>query len=237
MCWRVGGKRDIPVEALFPESGGCLELACSSGCARVLGIDAIGGAPHGDFTDKGGARVASRWCPVWLGVALEGVILDLVGEVCDQWGSLLPARRSPGSGGRSPACGRATVRSTSQKVILWAQSLPQYRQNGTAGNDQDPYKTTAKFSDLHTAVIEWKPNFCRFILDGKIIGTSTSRDPNTPDALGSSVGDEAVSTYIKAENGEIISDAAEGYRHKGYAVTMAEKLNPNAELVIDEAPG
>ena len=93
------------------------------------------------------------------------------------------------------------MRSTSQKVILWAQSLPQYRQNGTAGNDQDPYKTTAKFSDLHTAVIEWKPNFCRFILDGKIIGTSTSRDPNTPDALGSSVGDEA--------------DAAEGYRHKG----------------------
>ena len=24
---------------------------------------------------------------------------------------------------------------------------------------------------------------------------------------------------------------------RGYAVTMAEKLNPNAELVIDEAPG
>jgi hypothetical protein len=30
-------------------------------------------------------------------------------------------------------------------------------------------------------------------------------------------------------------DSAEGYRHKGYAVTMAEKLNPNAELVIDES--
>ena len=43
--------------------------------------------------------------------------------------------------------------------------------------------------------------------------------------------------HLKAENGEIISDAAEDYRHKGYAVTMAEKLNPNAELVIDEAPG
>jgi beta-glucanase (GH16 family) len=55
-----------------------------------------------------------------------------------------------------------------------------HRQNGTAGNDQDPYKTTAKFSDWHTAVIEWKPNFCRFILDGNIIGTSTSRVPNTP---------------------------------------------------------
>jgi hypothetical protein len=30
------------------------------------------------------------------------------------------------------------------------------------------------------AVIEWKPNFCRFILDGNIVGTSTSRVPNTP---------------------------------------------------------
>ena len=36
-----------------------------------------------------------------------------------------------------------------------------------------------------------------------------------------------------AENGEIISDSAEGYRHKAYAITMAQKLNPGAELVID----
>jgi hypothetical protein len=41
----------------------------------------------------------------------------------------------------------------------------------------------------------------------------------------------------RLRNGEIIFDSAEGYRHKGYAVTMAENLNPNAELVIDEAPG
>jgi uncharacterized protein YegP (UPF0339 family) len=41
--------------------------------------------------------------------------------------------------------------------------------------------------------------------------------------------------HLMAENGEIISDSAEGYHHKGYAVTMAEKLNPNAELVIDES--
>jgi uncharacterized protein YegP (UPF0339 family) len=39
---------------------------------------------------------------------------------------------------------------------------------------------------------------------------------------------------LKAENGEIISDSAEGYRHKGYAITMAEKLNPNAELVVED---
>jgi uncharacterized protein YegP (UPF0339 family) len=39
---------------------------------------------------------------------------------------------------------------------------------------------------------------------------------------------------LKAENGEIISDSAEGYHHKGYAISMAEKLSPGAELVIDD---
>jgi uncharacterized protein YegP (UPF0339 family) len=39
---------------------------------------------------------------------------------------------------------------------------------------------------------------------------------------------------LVARNGEIISDSAEGYRHKGYCINMAEKLNPGAELVIDE---
>jgi uncharacterized protein YegP (UPF0339 family) len=43
---------------------------------------------------------------------------------------------------------------------------------------------------------------------------------------------------LVGSNGEIISDSAEGYRHKGYAITMAEKLNPNAELVVqDETEG
>jgi uncharacterized protein len=39
---------------------------------------------------------------------------------------------------------------------------------------------------------------------------------------------------LVAENGEIISDSAEGYRHKGYAITMAKKINPGAELVVDD---
>ena len=73
----------MPVEALFPQGGGCLELASSSGWSRVLGIDAVGGAPHCDFADEGAARVSSRWCPDWRGVALAGVVLDLLGEVGD----------------------------------------------------------------------------------------------------------------------------------------------------------
>jgi hypothetical protein len=81
--WRVGGARDMPVEVLFPESRERFELASSSGWSRVLGIDAVGGAPHGDFADEGGARVVS-WCsPGWRAVALAGVVLDLVGEVGD----------------------------------------------------------------------------------------------------------------------------------------------------------
>ena len=37
-----------------------------------------------------------------------------------------------------------------------------------------------------------------------------------------------------AENGEIVADSAEGHQHQGYAITMAKKLNPGAELVIDD---
>jgi hypothetical protein len=79
--------RDIPVEALFPQGRERLELG-SSGWSRVLGIDAVGGAPYCDFADEGGARVASRRCPDWLGVTLADLILNLVGEVGDQLGSL-----------------------------------------------------------------------------------------------------------------------------------------------------
>jgi hypothetical protein len=35
-------------------------------------------------------------------------------------------------------------------------------------------------------------------------------------------------------NGEIVADYVEGYRHKGCWVTVAETLNPGAELVIDD---
>ena len=83
ICWRAGGIGDMPVEALFPQGGRCLELASCSGWSRVLGIDAVGGPPHRNFADERGARVASRWCPGWRAVALAGMVLDLVGKVCD----------------------------------------------------------------------------------------------------------------------------------------------------------
>jgi hypothetical protein len=59
ICWRVGGRRDISVEALFPQDRERFELG-SSGWSRVFGIDAIGSPPHCDFADQGDARVTSR---------------------------------------------------------------------------------------------------------------------------------------------------------------------------------
>jgi hypothetical protein len=50
ICWLVGGMRDIPVEALFPQDRERFELR-SSGWSRVLGIDAVGRPPHCDFAD------------------------------------------------------------------------------------------------------------------------------------------------------------------------------------------
>jgi len=55
-----------------------------------------------------------------------------------------------------------------------------HRMNGTSGSDQDGYATSASFTAWHTAVIEWRPNDLQFILDGQVIGHSTSRVPSTP---------------------------------------------------------
>jgi hypothetical protein len=79
ICRRVGGTRDIRVEALFPQGRERFELGASS-WSRVLGIDAIGGPPYCNVADEGGAH---RWA-----ATLAGVVLDLVDEVRDQLGSL-----------------------------------------------------------------------------------------------------------------------------------------------------
>ena len=88
ICWRVGGTRDISVEALSPQGRESFELGSTSGWSRVLGIDAVGSPPHCDLADEGGAQVGFRCSPGWLRVTVASVVLDLVGEVCDQLGSL-----------------------------------------------------------------------------------------------------------------------------------------------------
>ena len=86
----------MPVEALFPEGGERFELG-SSGWSWVLGIDAVGGPPHCNVADEGGARVTSRWCPDWHCVTLANVVLDPVGEVGDQLGDKNPRRDGHGA--------------------------------------------------------------------------------------------------------------------------------------------
>lgn len=57
-----------------------------------------------------------------------------------------------------------------------------HRQNGSSGSDQDYYDSGVDVvgSGWHTVVTEWGPSSCKFILDGRVIGNSTSRIPNTP---------------------------------------------------------
>ena len=86
ICGRVGGTRDIPVEALFPEGREGFELG-SSGWSRVLGIDAVGGSPYCDFANQGGGMTSSC-SPGWRAVTVAELILDLVDQVDDQLGSL-----------------------------------------------------------------------------------------------------------------------------------------------------
>ena len=38
----------------------------------------------------------------------------------------------------------------------------------------------------------------------------------------------------RLEGASADADSAEGHRHQGYTITMVKKLNPGAELVIDD---
>jgi hypothetical protein len=55
-----------------------------------------------------------------------------------------------------------------------------HHQGATTSSDQDWYGSGVPYGNWHTAVIEWLPSRVSFLLDGRTIGTSTSRLPNTP---------------------------------------------------------
>jgi Glycosyl hydrolases family 16 len=55
-----------------------------------------------------------------------------------------------------------------------------HRQNGSSGGDQDHFGSATALADWHTYAMEWKPGSCEFFIDGKSIGKSTARVPNTP---------------------------------------------------------
>jgi hypothetical protein len=55
-----------------------------------------------------------------------------------------------------------------------------HHQGGTSGGDQDAFCSQTRYTGWHTAVTEWTPSYVKFYLDGALLGTSTSRIPNTP---------------------------------------------------------
>ena len=58
-------------------------MACS-GRSAVLGVDADGGTPDGDFTDEAGARLAAWRCPYRLFAILAGAVSNLSCELDDE---------------------------------------------------------------------------------------------------------------------------------------------------------
>jgi hypothetical protein len=55
-----------------------------------------------------------------------------------------------------------------------------HHQGATSGGDQDAFCSQTRYTGWHTAVTEWTPSSVKFYLDGALLGTSTSRIPNTP---------------------------------------------------------
>jgi hypothetical protein len=75
----VAAAGEASVEVVLPEGRSCLQLCCS-GWSWVAGAGAVGGSPHGDFTDDGEVRAPARRRPHGLGFVLADVTSDLVGE-------------------------------------------------------------------------------------------------------------------------------------------------------------
>jgi hypothetical protein len=75
----VAAAGESSVEVMLPERRSCLQLCCP-GWSWVVGMDAVGGPPYGDFSDDGEVRLVRRR-PSRLRIVLLGVTSDLVGEV------------------------------------------------------------------------------------------------------------------------------------------------------------
>jgi beta-glucanase (GH16 family) len=82
-----------------------------------------------------------------------------------------------------------------------------HHMNGTSGSDQDGACSGSTYSGWHTAVLEWTPLACRFILDGKVLMAPTSMIPSTPmrwvlqteTALGSVVPSDSTAGHVQVD--------------------------------------
>jgi hypothetical protein len=78
---------ETPVEVALPEGGSSPQLSCS-GWSWVPGVDAVGGSPHGNFTDYADVWLAARRCPDRLRAVLTGLSSNVIGKVDHQPGPL-----------------------------------------------------------------------------------------------------------------------------------------------------
>ncbi len=81
----VASVGDASIEMLLPFGRSGRQLFWS-GRAAVMGVDAIGGPPHGDFTNESGAQRTVLRHPMGLSAVVGGVMSNVVGEVGDQLG-------------------------------------------------------------------------------------------------------------------------------------------------------
>lgn len=54
-----------------------------------------------------------------------------------------------------------------------------HHKGGTSGGDQSEFNSTVTDTSWHTTSIEWLPGKVTFLLDGAVVGTSTTRIPDT----------------------------------------------------------
>jgi Glycosyl hydrolases family 16 len=54
-----------------------------------------------------------------------------------------------------------------------------HHQGASSSSDQDRFPTSAGYAAWHTAVIEWTPGKVVFLLDGQLVGQTTTRVPST----------------------------------------------------------
>jgi hypothetical protein len=110
----VAAAGETSVEVVLPERRSCLQLCCS-GWLWVAGVDAVGGSPHGDFTDDGAVWAAARRRPPRPGIVLAGLISNVIGKIDHQPGPLrqilapsgmiIERLRNPGKPGQRPWVG------------------------------------------------------------------------------------------------------------------------------------
>jgi beta-glucanase (GH16 family) len=82
-----------------------------------------------------------------------------------------------------------------------------HHQGATSGSDQDAFCTGATYRRWHTAVIDWSPGKVRYLLDGRLIGTSRDRVPRTrmhwvlqtETALGGLLPDDATAGHVQVD--------------------------------------